>query len=747
MVGRIRLFDTSGENEYLGIKVESPTEDALKTWFESDLLDCAGADPLIVYWCGHGAISLAAERSRHLFFSDSSKLNWRNLKWESVLQRLDSSVSPIRRLVVIVDACAESLAGTYWPDGRIVGAPPRVLSRLPLVAVFSARVGDRAEIVETMPLYTQILLKHLRDDSANRDFIELIREAHSSTCIDLNEELEKLAASVGREPGPLIGQLPFRIDYDGSDATRSFIPQLDSSIKFAVDAAKQKAQYFKMFGDEYAPSKSERARLDRFRTEIIADEDLEAWWARGIQIDVKRRRKSLLFGIAGCLVFAIVLLIGVFLSLDAKGAELTDALRDDERVLHVLDGYSWPVKWIARRRLRTVALREIEDRDRNSRISKAQHRASCAIALFHLGDEEYLDIVLQGPLVGDSYDPQSRTFAVLQAVSPGGLPASALLRRLAGNPTNSRTRQGLILALGQDQVMKPADTSFLRDQFRSLLLELFENDQDPGVHAAAWWCLLRKFPDVATQDELLRIAERLRGRGVNRIENWDGRQWYVEGETGLTMVVLPCAGQMSIFGSRDVVKGDSTWPEPSSHSIAILGSFSIAMTEANESHFSGQVDAQMSVSPAKGGIGWREACALCGQVFRLPNEIEWEYASRGGSFAAYSFGDNIAQLRNYASVGGPRDVLPPKMLGKMPNDFGLFDVHGGVAEWCGNDAVPFPPDQVNETTTSVEAVFRGGDGVSPQPPQQTSYFRSRYSKVLPGFPLLGLRPVLTCDAR
>ncbi len=66
--------------------------------------------------------------------------------------------------------------------------------------------------------------------------------------------------------------------------------------------------------------------------------------------------------------------------------------------------------------------------------------------------------------------------------------------------------------------------------------------------------------------------------------------------------------------------------------------------------------------------------------YRLPTEAEWEYACRAGTTSEYSFGDYIKPKNaNYdeSNIGKPVAVGNYK-----PNDFGLYDMHGNVWEWC-----------------------------------------------------------------
>ena len=73
--------------------------------------------------------------------------------------------------------------------------------------------------------------------------------------------------------------------------------------------------------------------------------------------------------------------------------------------------------------------------------------------------------------------------------------------------------------------------------------------------------------------------------------------------------------------------------------------------------------------------------------FRLPTEVEWEYACRAGTTTDYYFGDDPTELHEHAwyVVNSLRRIHPVKM--KAPNPWGLYDLYGNVREWVGNSFV------------------------------------------------------------
>ena len=109
------------------------------------------------------------------------------------------------------------------------------------------------------------------------------------------------------------------------------------------------------------------------------------------------------------------------------------------------------------------------------------------------------------------------------------------------------------------------------------------------------------------------------------------------------------------------------------------------------------------------GVTWEQAHAFCNwrtmlfnshsstpaQDYRLPTEAQWEYAARGGrKMAMYPWGGNYARdgkgcfLANFKPYRGAYNddtgTTTTKVAQYRPNDFGLFDMAGNVAEWTNS---------------------------------------------------------------
>jgi len=161
-------------------------------------------------------------------------------------------------------------------------------------------------------------------------------------------------------------------------------------------------------------------------------------------------------------------------------------------------------------------------------------------------------------------------------------------------------------------------------------------------------------------------------------------------------------------------------------------------------------------------VSWAQAMAFCrwltrttGRSFALPTEAQWEYACRAGTTTPLCYGtadDDFSTAANvsdrshqaidpFGDANRPHVIAPWRPAETRFNDYsrvsapvgsyrpnlwGLFDMHGNVAEWTRSEYRPYPFHDADQSDdTGGKRVARGGSWYDP-PPRCRAAFRQAY---------------------
>jgi formylglycine-generating enzyme required for sulfatase activity len=313
---------------------------------------------------------------------------------------------------------------------------------------------------------------------------------------------------------------------------------------------------------------------------------------------------------------------------------------------------------------------------------------------------------------------------------------------------NVSARRALILSLGE----YPADglPARAREPLAEQLLGWYRDDPDPGVHSGVEW-LFRRW---GLAGRLGPVKERLASPGPV-----EGRSWYVNRQ-GQTFAVIKGPVTVEMGSPPDEADRDN---EPivrrkigRSFAVATtpvtLGQFQRFLKARGRKHTYTRKYCPEPDCPVT-AINWFTAAEYCrwlseregipedqmcfpplGKIkegmklpadylsrtgYRLLTEAEWEYACRAGAVTSRYYGTSEELLGGYGWYKGNSRVRAHPVGGLKPNDFGLFDMHGNVWQWCQERALlsrPWggaraPVEDREDTQPVVELhgrVLRGG---------------------------------------
>jgi formylglycine-generating enzyme required for sulfatase activity len=365
----------------------------------------------------------------------------------------------------------------------------------------------------------------------------------------------------------------------------------------------------------------------------------------------------------------------------------------------------------------------------------AKQKAVAAVALLKLEQTEPF-----WPLLKQEPDPRVRSY-LIHRLAPYRADSRKLVDRLRTEKEVS-SRRALLLALGEFSVDEAAPGA--RQTLLAELTRMCEDDPDPGVHAAAGWLLGRWGYSYVVEGIKRQLAA---GRPQG------SRRWYGTQKGGSTMMIVDPAPQGFDMGSpKDEISRGS---DEARHRRCIGSAFALATTEITLEQFrrfqkdfkyTGVEKYIPSDNCAVNGVTWHQAAAYCNWLsqqegipevdwcflpkgngkwqpapgyrkhtgYRLPTEVEWEYACRAGTTTSRFYGETDELLGKYAWFADNSKGRLWPVASLKPNDFGLFDIYGNVSEWCMEPYRDYPAgkamaeDQEISGGLDDDRVSRGG---------------------------------------
>ena len=187
----------------------------------------------------------------------------------------------------------------------------------------------------------------------------------------------------------------------------------------------------------------------------------------------------------------------------------------------------------------------------------------------------------------------------------------------------------------------------------------------------------------------------------------------VDRALGMTFVYIPKGS--FVMGSSE---GEAV--EKPAHKVSLSKAFYLSEHEITQAQWAKFMDAKPSQFQGANhpveNVSWWDVQKFIeilkeetGHHYRLPSEAEWEYAARAGSETAFSFGEDLTDIKSFAVVqqrGGHQPVKGQR----APNAWQLYDMHGNVAEWTQDRVRRYTNSSATDPTGPGRGNFivRGG---------------------------------------
>ncbi len=251
--------------------------------------------------------------------------------------------------------------------------------------------------------------------------------------------------------------------------------------------------------------------------------------------------------------------------------------------------------------------------------------------------------------------------------------------------------------VGEGGVLAP-----FRASFAELSVRAAENERWPGVSAAARWAAQRcgaspgtSRSELAFEDEVsglsfVRIPDCLSyRRGADpsdKLQDDDERLAEYKVSIGDLYVATTEVTYGALAKYLDSIHAESAFSaQEKAYGENEVGRKRIRaeITNIPADELERRAAAFMGLTAARGFCDWlneRAAGVMPARRYRLLTEPEWEYACRGGNAGRYCYGDGTEYAPYFANIEGVMSMQ--RVAERMPNWYGLFDMHGGLWELC-----------------------------------------------------------------